>query len=186
MTTLAPPNIHTYHCLCTTLLLASTHDLAALPTRQTLDKAIILPVAALPGHFQTSVRELDEDPDASEEAPSPSNTTTELPQHGYTTLHGLAPDNAHAKAVTVRKDDGFERRVVWRCGRCRVVVGYEVVNQELDERVRREEVSAGGRERILYLLPGGLQRTNTMMQGKKILETEVELGNAGGGGVAVW
>src|SRR5277367_6278495 len=38
------PQINTYHCICTTLLLATTHTLSSLPHRAepALDKALIL------------------------------------------------------------------------------------------------------------------------------------------------
>lgn len=50
------------------------------------------------------------------------------------------------KIVVVRREDGFEKRRVWRCGRCGVGVGYEVVGKE-DE----------GRGRVMFLLEGGLR-----------------------------
>lgn len=62
----------------------------------------------------------------------------------------------------VQREDGFERRRVWRCGRCGVVVGYEVERQK------------GGKEvgRVVYLLEGGLVETGEMVGG----------GGGGGGG----
>src|SRR5436305_6227496 len=40
------PQINTYHCICSTLLLATTHNLSLLPRRAepALDKAFILPL----------------------------------------------------------------------------------------------------------------------------------------------
>ncbi len=43
---------------------------------------------------------------------------------GYTILLGLVRDK---KISIVRREDGFERRVLSRCVRCNLVVGYEIV-----------------------------------------------------------
>ena len=68
------------------------------------------------------------------------------------------------KMVVVRREDGFERRRVWRCGRCGVGVGYEVLRAGEDkgegERDRERE-----RGRVMYLLEGGLRETGEMMGG---------------------
>lgn len=53
----------------------------------------------------------------------------------------------------MQREDGFERRRVWRCGRCGVVVGYEVEREK------------GGKEmeRVVFLLEGGLVETGEMV-----------------------
>ncbi|RDW58164.1 hypothetical protein BP6252_13575 [Coleophoma cylindrospora] len=178
-----PPAIHTYHCLCSTLVLASTHVLSTLPRRAapSLDAAIILPLpSTLPAYTQTPISTTGSPaPKGSEQETSQENeeaeTENELPSEGYTTLLALTPDS---KVVVARREDGFERRTVWRCGRCRVVVGYEIVNGE----------NAGGNEkpgRVLYILPGGLMTSEFMKGGKKITEAEVGIGN-GVVGKGVW
>lgn len=55
----------------------------------------------------------------------------------------------------VQREDGFERRRVWRCGRCGVVVGYEVE--------REKGVKEVGR--VVFLLEGGLVETGEMLGG---------------------
>ena len=55
----------------------------------------------------------------------------------------------------VRREDGFEKRRVWRCGRCGVGVGYEVVGAG-------EKGAEGERVRVMYLLEGGLRETGEM------------------------
>lgn len=55
------------------------------------------------------------------------------------------------KVVVVRREDGFEKRRVHRCGRCGVGVGYEIVGEE-------GEVH----KRVIYLLQGGLVVTEEM------------------------
>lgn len=58
------------------------------------------------------------------------------------------------KIIIVRREDGWERRRVWRCARCGLGVGYEV----------EEEGGVGGEEkdkklRVMFLLEGGLVET---------------------------
>ncbi|KAH8691492.1 hypothetical protein BGW36DRAFT_388422 [Talaromyces proteolyticus] len=85
-------------------------------------------------------------------------------------LSTLIPD---AKPVIVRREDGFEKRVLHRCGRCRVVVGYEIDTplnlnaRELDhdrdeEGGEDEEEEEEGRDRVFYLLPGSLVGTEDL------------------------
>ena len=56
------------------------------------------------------------------------------------------------KIIVVRREDGFEKRRMWRCGRCGTGVGYEVVG-----------VGGGGggedgeRGRVMFLLEGGMR-----------------------------
>lgn len=137
------PSTHTYHCLCTSLVLASTHTLSTLPTRTSLDKAIILP---LPSSPSSSI-----DSDFSQ-----SST-------GYTILLSLTADQ---RPTIIRREDGFEKRFLHRCGRCRLVLGYSLD----DSHYTAEKI------KVLYILPGGVMSSKVMEQGRKIEETEVELG----------
>lgn len=68
------------------------------------------------------------------------------------------------KAVVVRREDGFEKRRVWRCGRCGVGVGYGVVGG--GGGVVRGAGDEGGRgvERVMFLLEGGLVETGEMVR----------------------
>lgn len=59
----------------------------------------------------------------------------------------------------IRREDGFEKRMLLRCGRCKLVVGYT-----LDE----AHFEVKGQERLVYLLPGGLISTADMAEGKKV------------------
>jgi hypothetical protein len=77
----------------------------------------------------------------------------------------------------VRREDGFEKRYLWRCGRCRLVVGYQV--DEVHFRGREAEgggVRGGGasgrRAEVLYLLPGGLLSTEEMKVGGRAVGDE--------------
>lgn len=53
----------------------------------------------------------------------------------------------------MRREDGFEKRRLYRCGRCGVGVGYEVV---------REGEGEGREGRVMYLMEGGLVETGEM------------------------
>jgi hypothetical protein len=164
------PKINTYHCHCTTLLLSTTYTLSTLPHRLSSSlstpQEIILPLPFSP----------------------PSNNIT-----GYTTIHSLAPDK---KITIIRKEDGFEKRVLYRCERCRLVVGYEVKSamlegEEMDlDGENNGEGEGGYRGKVIYLLPGGLVSSEFMGAmgkdgGRKIREEDVEIG-IGKGGVVVF
>jgi hypothetical protein len=84
-----------------------------------------------------------------------------------------------------------------RCGRCRLVVGYELDAEQFvglpeslgsskttdtSEASRNEAMDVDGEEKdkqrmkIVYFLPGGIMSTEIMASGKKIGEKEVVLG----------
>ena len=58
------------------------------------------------------------------------------------------------KIIVVRREDGFEKRRVWRCGRCGTGVGYEVVGSGGDGGGGGED---GDRGRVMFLLEGGMR-----------------------------
>lgn len=55
----------------------------------------------------------------------------------------------------IRREDGFEKRTLLRCGRCKLVVGYSLSPSE----------DSGSQARQTYLLPGGLVSTADMATG---------------------
>lgn len=68
----------------------------------------------------------------------------------------------------VQREDGYERRRVWRCGRCGVGVGYEVDNGVIHG-VEGVGVGGGkeeGRVRVLFVLEEGLVLTEDMLGGR--------------------
>ena len=78
----------------------------------------------------------------------------------------LAPSLRLArKCVVVRREDGFEKRRVWRCARCGVGVGYEVEGVGVGMEVGTGTGSgakgggSGSGGRVLFLLEGGLVET---------------------------
>lgn len=123
---------HTYHCLCTTLILATNYDLDSLPHRAepARDSAKIVPLNA---RGEDGVMHVE--------------------------LHNTVQDR---DTVMVRRDDGFEKRVLMRCTRCRLVVGYWLDEAQFgDGGVKADEV--------LYVLPGALVLTEDMKVGRRPL-----------------
>jgi hypothetical protein len=153
------PQIQTYHCLCTSLLFATTHTITQLPRRAapSLDKAIILPLSPL--------------------APQEGNAAPELTELGYTAILGMTPER---RAVIVRKADGFEKRLMWRCNRCRLVIAYDLNGMHYTGDGHKGQGQEGdtegdARANVLYLLPGGIMNTEAMAAGTKIAEGQVSL-----------
>lgn len=97
---------------------------------------------------------------------------------GYSLILAMVLDK---RPVMVRREDGFEKRVLWRCGRCRLVVGYllDEVHYHTTSTTREEGdggVGGEGRIKVVYLLPGGLVSTEEMRAGKGVGEKELMLG----------
>lgn len=86
----------------------------------------------------------------------------------------------------MRREDGFEKRVLYRCSRCRLVVGYELQTQIQSQGDAMDLDKGKGREgydgKVVYLLPAGIVSTGVMMgEGKRVGEEDVGIG-----GVAVF
>ncbi|TGO14633.1 hypothetical protein BTUL_0050g00280 [Botrytis tulipae] len=203
---MSSPKINTYHCAyCTNLLLATTHTISTLPKRKgTGDGSFILPVSGVvPGFGGEKERDGDamdvtrdgisaEDGEEREkqrengrEDVKDGDERDSLPSYGYTNLLSLTKPN---KQVIIRKEDGFEKRGVWKCGRCAVAVGYEVwAEGNGSGSGKGKEVEGEGEGefggKILYLLRGSLMSTAVMRSGKKVLEGDAEVL---GTGVGVW
>src|SRR3954447_19684738 len=113
------PQINTYHCICTTLLLATTHTLSSLPRRAepALDKAFILPLPPAPRLAAAGETAEEVEADAKPQGREASG------DFGSSLLLARMQDR---KPTMVRREDGFEKRVLLRCGRCRLVVGYKL------------------------------------------------------------
>jgi hypothetical protein len=113
-----------------------------------------------------------------------------MPPEGYSMLLGMAPEK---KVTIVRREDGFEKRILWRCERCRLGVGYELQTQlgeamEVDGGQERGGKGKGkeGEEyegKVIYLLPGGIMSTDVMMgrKGKRVGEGDVGIKRGGVG-----
>ncbi|KAF2824403.1 hypothetical protein CC86DRAFT_297252 [Ophiobolus disseminans] len=151
----ASNTVYTYHCLCSHLLLATTTPLPSLPQRtHALDKAHIMP---LPPPSAPSTRKH-------------SSATHTPPDH-----YGLLLSTRIEKTPEIiTSDNGFEKRYLQRCGRCSLVVGYQLDWQQFA--VDR----AGRREDYVFLLPGGFMTTSEMILGKQVAAKA----DTGGGGIA--
>jgi len=133
-----PAQSHTYHCICSTLILTTTHDLQTLPRRQepVQDAALIL---APPVDITRS------------------DTMEIHTAHSIgSVLLNVAPER---RPLIIRREDGFEKRTLFRCIRCKVVVGYHLDEAHWDD--------SEGALRPVYLLPGGLLSTAEMVEGKQ-------------------
>lgn len=154
--------VNTYHCLCTQLIVASTTPLEQLSRRggEALDKAYILPV---PPPLSTEGG-MDGASDLAAKRSSPH----------YALLLSMTLDR---KPQIVARQDGYEKRYLQRCARCRLVVGYHLDWSQWDGTGQNVdgEKKGGRRENVVYLLPGGFMGTEDMAKGKN-MSKEVGLG----------
>ena len=159
--------IRTQHCrFCNHLLLATTRTLNTLPRRtgETKDNAIILPLEA---KSQISLPSSDTDTDT----PQAQSKTT----HATLLLSTTIPDR---RATLIRREDGIEKRILLRCGRCRVVMGYYLdkihwankskpvnstnTNTDADADGDGETETEAERPPAVYILPGAVVETEEM------------------------
>lgn len=96
-------SVHTYHCLCTQLILATTTTISTLSTRSS-DKSHICTL------------------------PTPEQDSGAL-RH-YATLLNTVVDE---KPMVLRLEDGFEKRYAEKCARCDLVVGYHLDKSQYEE-----------------------------------------------------
>ena len=158
-----PSQIYTYHHICLTHILTTPYALPSLPTRAApgLDNARILPLPSLDSPSP------DRDSPSLAPLPSPSilpdESKSEQQREKYlpSLLHNLRPAR---KALVIQREDGWERRRVWRCARCGVGVGYEI---EGTDGGRSDKQESAERLRVIYLLEEGLVETGEMMAGGK-------------------
>ncbi|MCJ1353191.1 MAG: hypothetical protein MMC33_003176 [Icmadophila ericetorum] len=187
-------NIHTYHCLCSQLVLATPYTLSLLPRRQGppgSDASLILPLGEPPGTgtgtgigtvLTAESLSLEEDEEAkeakAEEKKNAPNDDKHVAEDGHAAEGRAKEDSKEAevgysllmntvlerKPVVVRREDGFERRWVRRCARCRVVVGY-LLGSGSEEGMKEKEGKKMEKEktgRVVYLLEGALRGTEEL------------------------
>ena len=144
----ANSTVHTYHCLCTNLLIATTTPLPSLPTRKhSLDRAHIMPLPPPPSNLPTK---------------GARNSSPPINTDHYGLMLSTTQDR---QAEMIHSDDGFEKRYLQRCGRCGLVVGYQLDWQQFEGEATAEN-KTGKREDVVYLLPGGFVTTSEMIMGK--------------------
>ena len=77
------------------------------------------------------------------------------------------------KALIIQREDGYEKRRIWRCGRCALVIGYELLSERIDDgdrgdggdaSIATEGEGAGYKEseRVIFLLEDGLVETQQL------------------------
>jgi len=158
------PPIHTYHCLCTNIIVATTTPLPDLARRSSnsLDRAYILQLPSPP----TTHNDDGSDSEGDHERSTARATSSHYALLLATTLS--------KKAQIVTRTDGFEKRYLQLCGRCRLPIGYQLDWGQYGEK-------EGRKEDVVYLLPGGLVSTEDMARGKNMEDSigfgEVSLGN---------
>lgn len=133
-TSASSPSINSYHCLCSTLVLTTALDIQKLPHRAEplQDDALILPPPTKVGQLEDF--EVDQ-----------------------TSASVLLNTVFERKPIIIRREDGFEKRRLLRCTRCKLVLGYGL-----------DEVQSGqvqDNEGAMYLLPGGMMTTKAMKGG---------------------
>jgi hypothetical protein len=99
--------------------------------------------------------------------PAKGNQTKPIDHYGL-----MLSTTVDRQAEILQSDDGFEKRYLHRCGRCSLVIGYQL-DWALFENSGEGENKAGRREDVVYLLPGGLLSTSEMVMGKKPSEGAV-------------
>ena len=160
----SPRKVHTYHCLCTQLLLATPYELGSLPCRQSpaLDHAIILSLGAPPRSDQDDDYALERDgQDEMQRQISDGHVSMVEDSQERIEYSLLLSTTVDRKPIIVRREDGFEKRWTRRCGRCRLEIGY-MLTIERNSAVGKGDNSGSGEGRVIYLLQGGLVETNEM------------------------
>ncbi|CRG86920.1 hypothetical protein PISL3812_03933 [Talaromyces islandicus] len=189
--------IKTFHCrYCSHLLLASTRDIlsATAPLARrggaARDRALILDIQGPARQRGSAQSELDgeeeEEQSAGRGRTVETTTSTIRPETGRKADTEAETEEAHytiplatllpdPKPIIIRRDDGFEKRVLFKCGRCRVVVGYEIVPQRT---AAAESEKKDGSGKVMYLMPGSLVATEDLhVQQQQQQQGEVEDGN---------
>jgi len=146
---LSNQNAHTYHCICSQIILATTTPLSKFSRRSgsALDKAVIVPLLT---SSSTSV-DNDEQPEVNKQSPVFESSQCAI-------LVGAVLD---PNAIIIRREDGFEKRYLRRCERCRLVIGYHLDSSQYDG-----AKGSGRRDGVVYILPGSLVSTEDMSEGK--------------------
>jgi hypothetical protein len=150
-------SVHTYHCLCSQLLLAGATLLEDRRKRagESLDNAYIVPL--MPSDVLFSDQQ-----GSDEEETENAQPTTSL-REGVQSYNASILLNTvlERKPLVVRRSDGFETRYQRRCGRCELVVGYHLDGAQFGGGEK-----SGRIDKIIYILPGALKTTSDMMESK--------------------
>ena len=92
----------------------------------------------------------------------------------YTLLLSSVRDR---RPCIIRREDGFERRLLWRCGRCRLIFGYQIDDEDEDKEDKDNAAAAAGgdegdekkrkkkkkeKKGYVYVLPGSVTTAEDM------------------------
>lgn len=165
------PRLHTHHCLCSNLCIATTRSLPQLSRRNApgLDKALILPCppvsqSLLSVGISDAQGILDDDEvDGDNEHGHDDEIKSEI-----TILVSLV---LATQPTLVRRSDGIEKRYPLHCGRCKLMVAYQLDWSQFPEAQR-----SGRRDDVIYLLPNAVMTTTEMAEGKSLADEDVGFG----------
>ncbi|RPA87779.1 hypothetical protein BJ508DRAFT_64255 [Ascobolus immersus RN42] len=188
------PKIFTYHCnYCSHLLLATTHDISTLPHRKApgLDNATILPLPPAPREVANNVEGDNSESEYTSESDSESEQTNAADASGVSqrkrskrkdyTLLISCPKETKARIIT--REDGFEKRFLHKCGRCKLPMGYQLDDAQFDvaQKGKDGQGSEKGvqpkkkkRTKYLYVLPGSLVSSQDL-DGKEPDDDEIDI-----------
>jgi hypothetical protein len=146
MTSFASPQ--TYHCICSKLIVATTYPLDQF---RKLDRAIILPRPSTSTRLAVAAG-LAPDTIRTEE------TLADWPLAGVTLLTSIADQ----EPLLVRSEEGIEKRYPFKCGHCKVTLGYQLDEAQYENREGR----SGRRDDVVYLLEGSVMPTTIVKSGE--------------------
>jgi hypothetical protein len=113
-------------------------------------------------------------------APATTTTLQTREKDDYTLILSLTKDRT---AQIITREDGFEKRWIWRCGRCRIISGYQLddahfdppgstgQSETMDEKEKKR--TDRKRKRYLYILPGAVLPTEEL--GRELKEKEIDV-----------
>ncbi|KAF2835977.1 hypothetical protein M501DRAFT_940345 [Patellaria atrata CBS 101060] len=149
--------VHTYHCLCTQLLLASTTTLSNLPHRLS-SRDYILPLPTLPNNLRAGL-----DP---EEVSRQTSSNDSRGRHCAILLNTVSDKSP---IIITPDEGGFEKRYLQRCGRCKLTIGYHLDRGQYSIPGKDDlnhSPGSSGKEDVIYLLQGGFLDTKMMVTGE--------------------
>lgn len=141
-------SIYTYHCICSHLVVATTTPLEKLERRSagSIGQELILPLTSSQSELRPGDTELPRE-----------NLVDPVGRH-YALLLSVFTDR---KPKIIARSDGFEKRWLQRCGRCKSTIGYQLDYEQFRE---TDSAKTSRREDVVYLINDGLRTTSRMTE----------------------